>query len=55
MSLDTELKHGFDWAILFSVLLVVSGHIIGTMITDNYYFVGIKPVIKDASKAVQIV
>lgn len=55
MDTSKELSKGFDWAILISVLLVVLGHVIGDMITDNYYFDGFTPVKKDKTKAIQVI
>lgn len=53
--IDAEIKKGFDWAIVISVLLVVVGHVLGAMITDNYYFDGFTPIRKDDTKATQII
>ena len=48
-------KQIFDWALIVGVIVVIIGHLIGAMITDNYYFSGITPVKKDQTKATQII
>jgi len=52
---NVDVKEVSVWAILLPVLLVVVGHILGTVITDNYYFDGFTPVKKDKSKATQTI
>ena len=53
--MDKNTASKLDWAMLIGVLLVVVGHLVGTMITDNYYFDGFKPVRKDKTKAIQTI
>ena len=44
-----EDKKLFDWALLIGVIVVIIGHVIGQIITDNYYFNGWTPVKKQTA------